>query len=125
MRKVLLIILTCFVFGTPMHVAAYNNETTLTNSNKKNVSNRPHVPNRQIITCVYDGEDICLEFAYSEGICDVYLTDAYTGETQCFSIDSSELSVVICVGEIGESYITLITENGNTYEGVILVSDPE
>lgn len=102
-----------------------DNNIKLTNKRGGQVSSRPHVPERQYITCAYDGENICLNFAYSEGMCDVYVADACTGEMQSFSIDSSELSVAICVGEIGESYITLITENGNTYEGSVLGFDPE
>lgn len=123
MKKFFLIILCCFVCGMSISFATDNN--TLINTNRRNGSNRPHVPDRQVITCVYSDGDICLDFVYSEGMCDVYVADACTGETQYFSFDSAELSVLIYVGEIGESYITLVTEKGNTYEGVILVDDPE
>lgn len=127
MKKLLLIFLSCFACCLQICLAtgndnnpSPNNGSNMTKIRGGQTSGRPRVPDHQLITCMYSGEDICLDFAYSEGMCDVYVTDARTGETQHFSFDSSELSVLIYVGEIGESYITLVTENGNTYEGTIL-----
>lgn len=131
MKKILLLILTIFACCLQICLAdnggenQTNNTLKLTKIKGGQTSNRPHMPDRQVITCVYDGENICLDFAYSEGVCDTYVMDARTGEMQHFSFDSSELSVFIYVGEIGESYITLVTEYGNTYEGTILGDDPD
>lgn len=132
MKKLLLIFLSCFACCLQICLATGNDDNPypnngpiLTKTTTGQTSKRPHMPDRQMITCVYDGENICLDFAYSEGMCDVYVTDARTGEMQLFSFDSSELSVLIYVGEIGESYIALVTEYGNTYEGTILGDDPD
>lgn len=84
----------------------------------KDPGNRPQAPDRQMIFCQYDGEELTFSFAYSEGECEVQLTDRY-GLTQFYTIDSSELFASVYVGKIGYTEITLITERGITYTGVI------
>lgn len=86
---------------------------------QKSHTDRPKAPGRQVITCYYDGENLNLDFIYSEGECEVYLTELSTNFSRCFTVDSSELSIYIYVGDIHESEITVTTSHGNTYSGVI------
>lgn len=88
----------------------------------KNKNNRPKLPNRQLVQCFYDGEYLTIDFAYSEGSCNVCLTDLNTGMPLYFTIDSSELNVSIYVGEIGDSSIVVTTANGNTYSGELVTN---
>lgn len=84
----------------------------------KDPGNRPQAPDRQMIFCQYDGEELTFSFAYSEGECEVQLTDR-TGLMQFYTIDSSELFASVYVGKIGYTEITLTTQRGVTYTGVI------
>lgn len=92
--------------------------------NNKNIGYRPRAPAGQVITCMYSGDNICLDFVYPEGQCDLYVLEEKAGYVQHFSIDSSELSVLVEVDLVGKTYISLVTEYGNTYEGIILDDMP-
>lgn len=83
--------------------------------------NRPKAPSRQVITCYYDGENLNFDFIYSEGECEIYLTDMSTNLSRYYLIDSAELSTSIFVGTIKSTAISLTTSNGNTYTGAILI----
>lgn len=121
MKKIVSILLILFAWCFPQCYAEGNdNPSVFLKPNLKPGNGRPRVPDGQCITCSYYDGNICLDFVYSEGMCNLYVIDARKGEMQLFSFDSSELSTVICVGTIDESYISLITEYGNTYEGYIL-----
>lgn len=112
---------------SPEYVAADN--TTVTGAENGNVESpivltpvrrdkdRPKMPSRQFITCYYDGENLNLDFAYSEGECEVCVTDVTTNFSHYYYIDSSELLSTIYVGEINSSIITLTTSHGHTYTG--------
>lgn len=86
----------------------------------KSPDKRPRLPNRQIIEYIYDGELLTIEFVLPEGECLVILTDQTTGIPMRFNIDSEELIAEVCVGEINESSIELITDTGNSYIGMLL-----
>ncbi len=79
---------------------------------------RPNAPSRQMIYCTYEGEILTMDFAIPEGICEVDITDLYTGITMCYSIDSSELTAYVYIGTIGEFSIEVLTEKGNAYIGI-------
>lgn len=83
----------------------------------KNPGGKPKMPSRQVVWCSFDGESLILEFAYSEGICDVTITDINTGMTQYHTFDSSELLSTIYIGALNDSFITVTTSHGNTYCG--------
>lgn len=84
----------------------------------KSRPNRPGMPSRQMITCIYDGGELTFDFVVPEGMCDVVLTES-SGATMSYTIDSSELTATVFVGTISESEIELTTENGNTYSGIL------
>lgn len=83
----------------------------------KNRNDKPKMPSRQFITCYYDGENLNLDFAYSEGECEVCVTDITTNFSRFYYIDSSELLSTIYVGEINSSIITVTTSHGHIYTG--------
>lgn len=76
---------------------------------------RPQAPSRQRVSCQYDGENLVLDFVYSEGTCTADLTEMFSGYTQTYTFDSDDLTAEIHVGQLYESTITLTTEAGNTY----------
>lgn len=86
----------------------------------KDPMSRPGAPDRQRVSCSYDGETIVIDFYYPEGDCLVTVTDLYTGMTQCHSDNSSDLEISVPVGEIFESSIEVSTEKGNKYIGLLL-----
>ena len=92
---------------------------TLQKGNMGGITRYPKAPDRQSITCVYDGSTMELSFTVSEGISTLTVTD----ETpQCFtySIDTSSLYVPVPVGSLsGSINIELDTERGNHFSGII------
>ncbi len=85
----------------------------------KDPTKRPKAPDMQSIFCQYDGEELTFSFAFSEGECELMLTDSSTGMTSFYTIDSSELFTSVYVGSIGQTNITLTTSRGITYTGTI------
>lgn len=123
-----------FLFVCLMAFADDNNKSDQSNNRKypaemhpfnlrkglKDPMSRPGAPDRQRVSCYYDGETIVIDFYYPEGECLVTLTDLYTGMTQCHSDNSSGLEISVPVGEIFESSIEVSTEKGNKYIGLLL-----
>ena len=92
---------------------------TLVKINKGASSTRPKAPDRQIVTCAYDGEALHLSFVYSEGTVSLYVTDD-TLFTSIYEFDTDGLEVSIPVGSLyGTVYIEMMTENGVTYRGCL------
>lgn len=80
---------------------------------------RPKAPDRQVITCAYDGDALHLNFALSEGAATVHVTDE-TLITTIFEIDTTPLEATIIVGCLeGACTIEMETEKNNTYSGTI------
>lgn len=80
--------------------------------------NRPKAPDRQSITCVYDGMSMELEFIISEGISTLTVTDE-TPQCLTYTIDTSILNVSVPVGSLsGSISIELDTERGNHFTGI-------
>ena len=108
----------------PFSVIKAGNEadTTLITLQKKSRglgTQRPKAPDRQQVTCAYDGEVIYLNFAIPEGMATLSVTDG-TGLTAIYNFDSSTLEVCISVGQLyGTVSIEVITGNDNTYNGTM------
>lgn len=92
---------------------------TLHKGHKGGYTNFPKAPDRQSITCTYDGMTLALDFAISEGVSTLTVTDE-TPQCSTFIIDTSLLSVSIPVGSLtGSISIELDTEGGNLFTGII------
>ena len=79
----------------------------------------PKAPDRQSITCAYDGMSLELDFAISEGVSTLTVTDE-TPQCSTFIIDTSTLSVSVPVGFLsGSISIELDTELGNHFTGIM------
>lgn len=95
------------------------NETTLKNENPYRGTGRPKMPSKQIITCKYNVCQIYLSFVLPEGECTLMAQDS-DGHYDCIAFDSSDLAVILSVSEMhGPIQVTLQTEHGNTYNGII------
>ncbi|MDE6512666.1 MAG: hypothetical protein K2L05_00590 [Muribaculaceae bacterium] len=68
-----------------------------------------------MVTCSYVGEYLCFDFVVPEGECEVTVTEWFSNAVQNYTIDSSELSADVYVGELYESTVTITTANGHTY----------
>ena len=79
---------------------------------------RPKAPDRQIITCAYDGETLHLSFIIPEGTATLSVTDE-TLLTSTYQIDTTPLDVAVQVGELfGTISIEMETEAFNSYNGI-------
>ena len=79
----------------------------------------PKSPDRQSITCAYDGMGLELDFAISEGMSTLTVTDE-TPQCSTYTIDTSSLSVSIPIGSLsGSISIELDTELGNHFSGIM------
>lgn len=81
---------------------------------------RPRVPSNQQVCCSYANGLLTIAFKYAEGNCEVALTDVESGIEAFYTIDSEELSATIFVGEVGELFVEISTENGNIYSGTLI-----
>ncbi|MDE6548637.1 MAG: hypothetical protein K2L22_06540 [Muribaculaceae bacterium] len=80
---------------------------------------RPKTPDRQIVTCVYDGEELHLSFVLQEGNATLSLTDDSL-VTVTYEIDTRPLDISVSVGSLyGPTSIEVSTEKGNSYTGTI------
>ena len=110
---------SCFtemVFAVEKTKTVPNGTTIVLGGGIKTRPGRPKMPSRQMITCIYDGDELTFDFVVPEGMCDVVLTES-SGATMSYTIDSSELTATVYVGTLSESEVELTTENGNTYSG--------
>lgn len=91
----------------------------LVKTGKGAIAGRPKAPDRQVVTCAYDGEELHLSFVYSEGAATISVTDE-TFLTSTYVIDTTPLVVSVPVGElVGTVSIEMETENENSYTGII------
>lgn len=86
--------------------------------NKKTDPNRPKMPSRQHIECLYAGGTLSFFFAVPEGECVLTVTDSASGISMQYYFDSAD-SAEIYVGEIETGSIEISTANGNEYVGLI------
>lgn len=94
-------------------------EITLVRTGNGAKAGRPKAPDRQVITCTYDGYGMDLNFTFSEGMGVLTVTDENL-QGLVYNIDTSLLDVYVPVGNLaGAINIELETENGNVYEGEI------
>lgn len=94
------------------------NQGTTTTLKKKvddNRKGRPNTPDRQQISCYCSDGLLVINFAFSEGECEAYVTDIKSGATHCYAFDSSDQTAEIEIGDIEEFRIEIKTERGATY----------
>lgn len=65
---------------------------------------RPKAPDRQVVTCTYDGEELHLSFVYTEGSAILSVTDE-TLFTTTYEVDTTPLNVTVTAGQIPGPYI--------------------
>lgn len=107
------------VYGEPSNQKTSKVVIALQKSRGANSQNKPKSPDRQVISCAYDGEVMELHFAFSEGVVDIAISDAEMQEA-VYSLDSSSLEIYIPIPDlVGPINITLNTERGVSYEGSI------
>lgn len=99
---------------------ASTSTTTLTRNGDRSFPTRPRVPSNQQVCCSYANGILTVTFKYAEGNCEVALTDIGSGIEAFYTIDSEELSATIFVGEVGELFVEISTENGNIYSGTLI-----
>ena len=91
---------------------------TLVKVNKGVSARRPKAPDRQIVTCAYDGEELHLSLVIPEGMATLSVTDE-TLLTSIYEFDTTSLEVSVPAGDlIGTISIEMETDN-NTYCGQI------
>ena len=87
--------------------------------NKGVSSRRPKAPDRQVVTCAYDGEEMCLSFVIPEGMATLTVTDESL-LSSTYEFDTSPQDVSVIVGYLeGKVSIEIETEFGNVYKGEI------
>lgn len=92
---------------------------TLVKLNRGTSANRPKAPDRQVVTCSYDGETLHLSFIIPEGTATLSVTDE-TLLTSIYKIDTAPLEISVSVGELyGTISIEMVTEMGNRFCGQI------
>ena len=78
---------------------------------------RPKAPDRQVVTCEYDGENLHLSFVYPEGSATLSVTDDSL-LTATYLIDTDPLDLKVSVGSLsGTISVKIETEYGNTFVG--------
>lgn len=81
--------------------------------------NFPKAPDRQSITCTYDGSTMEFNFTVAEGTATLTLTDE-TPQCVTYTFDTSNLEVSVPVGTLyGTITIELDTERGNHFKGIM------
>lgn len=87
--------------------------------NKGVSSRRPKAPDRQVVTCAYDGEEMCLSFVIPEGMATLTVTDESL-LSSTYEFDTTPQAVSVIVGYLeGKVSIEIETELGNVYKGDI------
>ena len=80
---------------------------------------RLKAPDRQVVTCAYDGEEMYLSFAIPEGMATLSVTDESL-LSSTFEIDTTPLEVTVPVGELcGTVTIEMETDSDHHYYGVM------
>lgn len=120
---IVIMLLACFPFIALADQSSQSDNSgkkiTLQKGNNHGYIKTPKAPDRQVITCTYDGYGMDLDFTFSEGMGVLTVTDE-TFQPHVYDIDTSLLDVYVPVGNLaGTIDIELETENGNVYEGEI------
>ncbi len=125
--KIFTLILTVGILSVPLMSGAAGESRPVSNGSRillqrhssRNPHMRPNAPSRQLIDCTYNEGLLTFNFTFSEGMCDVYLTEISTGMTEVYSIDSSDLTASVYVGTIESLSIEIVTEQGHSYVGIL------
>lgn len=84
------------------------------NNQGTNPIGRPRSANRQQIHCHYNDGMLFIQFAISEGNCELTIVDNETGESVIYYFDSS-IGSFINIGNINSFDLYIETEKGNFY----------
>lgn len=96
-----------------------NNIVILERQGDKSTGKRKKMPDKQIISCCYDGESLVVDFSMPDGLCTVTIFDPETNASKSYLIDSSLLTVNLDVSQSQSLYIEIMTGRGVIYEGYI------
>lgn len=86
------------------------------NPETRNPNRRPKSVNRQKVHCHYTNGMLFIQFAISEGSCELTVVDNETGESVIYYFDSS-IGSFINIGIINSFSLYIETEKGNFYFG--------
>lgn len=81
---------------------------------KRNLPSCPKAPSAQSVECLYDGENLYIEFTLPEGECELEIQDL---ENMSYHTFDSSVMNVISVGRLTEGTLYLTTESGQSYQG--------
>ncbi len=80
---------------------------------------KPKAPDRQIVTCAYDGDELHFSFVIPEGNATLTMTDERQYSVT-YEFDTTPLVVDVPVGNLpGITYLEIETESGNSYSGIL------
>ena len=90
---------------------------TLVKRNRGASTIRPKSPDRQVVSCDYDGEYLHISLVIPEGMATLSVTDE-TLLTATYHFDTTPLEVTVPIGQLqGSVYVEMETESGNFYHG--------
>ena len=113
------IITPCLAENNEQNQQTPQSSTVLVNTDRGGSIKRPKAPDRQQVTCAYDGEMMYLNFAIPEGMATLSVTDE-SMKVLTYEIDTTPLDICVTTGAlIGNVYIELETEKGNIFTGTI------
>lgn len=108
----------CFANSHQQSSTSTKAPITLIKTNQGASSRRPKAPDRQTVTCAYDGEYILISFVIPEGTATISVTDEIGPFS--YNFDTSPLYITIPVMSLhGNTYVEIETESGNTYQGIM------
>ncbi len=111
--------LTCMAEQNQQSGQSRQSTILLVKKNRGASTIRPKAPDRQVVTCAYNGEDVELSLTLPEGNATLYITDQ-THSTKTYEIETAPLEVNVATGELmGRISIEMSTEKGNIYIGEI------
>lgn len=124
MNRILIALLIACLGALPMMADGGSTGTNVPRDipiihNPNNKNNRPKAPSLQSIYCWYDGETLYIDFALSEGWCQLTVIDEDDASVVFSSFDSSS-SAEVYIGEHANASISISTESGNEYVGYIV-----
>lgn len=77
---------------------------------------RPRSANRQHVYCNYTNGVLVIQFAISEGNCELTVIDTETGDSKIYYFDSISVAY-INIGNLNSFELFITTEKGNSYYG--------
>lgn len=126
MTKKFIISAITFLLFSVLNISADNNfndtdvsedETIqITDVPKPPISGRPRSANRQHVYCNYTNGVLVIQFAISEGNCELTAIETETGDSKIYYFDSFS-AAFINIGNLNSFELFITTEKGNSYYG--------